>query len=118
MATFITPTYTVRNAQPHVSLDHLSKQLVDLLLPVSVVAAVDVVVVLLAPATQGCVQLERPQEVVALLEVRPDCVDLVDQVLHADDSTFACNTATSVKLTIPFTPMQTACHSTTIHGYN
>jgi len=51
----------------------------------------DVVVVLLAPATQRCVQLKRPEEVVALFEVRPDGVDLVDQVFHADYSTFACN---------------------------
>lgn len=30
-------------------------------------------------------QLEGPQEIVDLLEVRPDCVDLVDKVLDADN---------------------------------
>ena len=34
-------------------------------------------------------QLERPQEVASLLEVRSNCVDLVNQILHTDDAVFA-----------------------------
>ena len=71
-------------------LDHLAQQHVDLVLAVAVVAAVYEVVVLLAPPPVWRVQLERPQEVVGRLEVRSDCVDLVDQVLHTDDAKFAC----------------------------
>ena len=34
-------------------------------------------------------QLDRPEEVGGLLEVRADRVDLVDEVLHADDAILA-----------------------------
>ena len=49
-------------------------------------------VTLLFPATGGGVQFEVPQEVVGLLEVRANCVDLVNQVLHADDAELTWNT--------------------------
>lgn len=39
------------------SLNHPAEELVDLLLAIAEVAALDVVVCLLAPATSGCVQL-------------------------------------------------------------
>ena len=67
-------------------LDHAPEECVDFLLTISVVAAVYVVVVLLAPASERRVQLEGPQEVVGLLEVWSDGEDLVDQVLHTDDA--------------------------------
>ena len=35
------------------------------------------------------VELERPQEVASLLEVRADGVDLMNKVLHADDTVLA-----------------------------
>ena len=44
---------------------------------------------LLPPSTGGVVQLEGPQEVGGVLEVGSDCQDLVDQILHADDSHLA-----------------------------
>lgn len=43
---------------------------------------------LLVHAAAGCGQFEGPQEVVGRLEVLPDCVDLMDQVLHTDDAVF------------------------------
>ena len=42
-----------------------------------------------AEATSGVGQLEGPQEVVGLLEVGANSVDLVDQVLHADNAVLA-----------------------------
>lgn len=44
---------------------------------------------LLVEAAERGVELERPEEVVDLLEVRADGVDLVDQVLHALDAVLA-----------------------------
>ena len=44
---------------------------------------------LLPPSTGGVVQLEGPQEVGGVLEVGSDGQDLVDQILHADDSHLA-----------------------------
>lgn len=40
-------------------------------------------------ATVGAGQLERPDKVVGLLEVGANSVDLVDQVLHADNAVLA-----------------------------
>merc|ERR1719220_1355296 len=70
-------------------IDHASQQLVDFLLPLAVVAAVDEVVVLLPPPAVGRVELEVPQEVVGLLEGGPHGEDLVDEILHTDDVEFA-----------------------------
>lgn len=42
-----------------------------------------------AEATVGVGQLEGPQEVVGLLEVGANGVDLVDQILHADNAELA-----------------------------
>jgi len=42
-----------------------------------------------AEAASWVGQLEWPQEVAGLLEVGSDCVDLVDEVLHADDAVLA-----------------------------
>jgi len=47
------------------------------------------VVGLLAPASASVVQLEMPKEVVGELEVWSDGVNLVDQVLDADDAELA-----------------------------
>lgn len=70
-------------------LQHSSDEFVDVLLSVSVVATNDVVVSLLVEATERRAELERPEEVVSLLEVRADGVNLVDQVLHARDAVLA-----------------------------
>lgn len=62
-------------------------QVVDELLSVTGVTTLDEVEELSSSETTGRVgQLEWPQEVVGLLEVRTNSVDLVDQVLHGDDT--------------------------------
>jgi hypothetical protein len=60
-------------------------QLVDKLLTVARVTTLVEVVALLLPAAQGVAKLERPQEVVGLLEVGAHSVNLVDEVLNAED---------------------------------
>jgi len=70
-------------------LDHLSQQLVDLLLTVTEVTTFDEVVGLLSPSSGGGVELEGPQEVGGVLEVGADSEDLVDQVLNANDAVLA-----------------------------
>jgi len=46
---------------------------------------------LVAESTLGGAKLERPEEVVGLLEVRSDGVDFVDQIFNADDSELTKN---------------------------
>ena len=58
-----------------------------MLLAVAQVAALDEVLELASPeASVGVAQLEGPQEVGRLLEIGADGVDLVHEVLHADDA--------------------------------
>lgn len=72
------------------SLIHLLNQRVDLVFPVTQVTTLDKVLELPGPETSRRVaQLEWPQEVASLLEVGSNSEDLVDQVLHTDDSVFA-----------------------------
>ena len=72
------------------SLIHLLDQRVDLIFPVAQITALHKVLELSRPETSCRVaQLERPQEVAGLLEVGSDGEDLVDQVLHTDDSVLA-----------------------------
>lgn len=56
--------------------------------PVAVVATVDVVVALPAPASGGVVQFEARQEAVGLCEVSAACEDLVHEVFHAHYAVF------------------------------
>lgn len=68
-------------------LVHLPDELVDVLLPVAQVATLNEVLELARPEATGRVgELEWPKEVAGLLEVGADGVDLVDQVLHADNA--------------------------------
>ena len=71
------------------NLDHQPEESVDLVLPVAEVTALNKVVGLLPPSTSGVVQLEGPQEVRGILEVGANSQDLVDEILHADDSHLA-----------------------------
>lgn len=72
------------------NLVHLADETVDVLLTVTSVTTLDVVLELAsAETTVGVGQLEGPEEVVGLLEVGADSVDLVDQILHADDAELA-----------------------------
>lgn len=71
-------------------LVHLPDQSVDVLLPVAKITTLDEVLELpRAEATGWVTQLEGPEEVAGLLEVGADGVDLVDEVLHADDAMLA-----------------------------
>ena len=69
------------------SLVHLPDELVDELLAVTEVTALDEVLELPgAETTSGRGQLEGPEEVGGLLEVGADGVDLVDEVLDRGDA--------------------------------
>lgn len=72
------------------SLVHLADQGVDVLLAVAQVTTLNEVLELAGvEAASGVGQLEGPQEVGGLLEVGADGVDLVDQILHADNAVLA-----------------------------
>ena len=61
-----------------------------MLLPITQITTLNEVLELpRMPPTGGIAQLERPEEVVRLLEVGPNGKDLVDQVLHAHDAILA-----------------------------
>lgn len=58
-----------------------------MLLPVAKITSLDEVLELAgAEATSGVAELEGPQEVGRLLEVGSDRVDLVNEILHTDDT--------------------------------
>jgi hypothetical protein len=72
------------------SLVHLADETVDGLLAVAKVTTLDKVLELAGTeATVGVAELEWPQEVGGLLEVGADGVDLVDEILHADNAVLA-----------------------------
>jgi hypothetical protein len=72
------------------NLVHLADETVDVLLTVTGVTTLDVVLELASTeSTVGVGQLEGPQEVVGLLEVGANGVDLVDEILHADNAELA-----------------------------
>ena len=83
---FSRPTHTNRwNC-----LVHAADESVDVLLTVTKVTALDEVLELAGTeATVGVGELEGPEEVGGLLEVGADSVDLVDEILHADDAVLA-----------------------------
>ena len=68
-----------------INLVHPPDELVDVVLMVIGFTTLNVVVPLLLEASQRRLQLEGPQEVVGLLEVRTDGQDLMHKVLNADD---------------------------------
>jgi len=74
----------------YAGLVHLADEVVDELLTVAKITTLDEVLELAGTeATGGVGQLEGPEEVAGLLEVGADGVDLVDQVLNADDAELA-----------------------------
>lgn len=83
------------NATPNAShvpyhLVHLGDELVDVLFPVSEITTLDEVLEFASLETTSRVRkLERPQKVSGLLEVGAHGVDLVDQILNADDAILA-----------------------------
>merc|ERR1712080_410833 len=70
---------------------HARNELVDHLLAVAPVAATRLVqaVALVNPALLRRGELERPEEVVGLLEVRAHGVNLMDEILNAGDAELA-----------------------------
>lgn len=76
--------------ESRINLVHLADESVDLVLAVTEVTTLDVVLELAgAETTVGVAELERPQEVGGLLEVGSDSEDLVDQILHTEDTVLA-----------------------------
>lgn len=71
-------------------LIHLLNQRIDLLLPIPQITTLDEMLELprLEP-TRRIRQLERPQEVARLFEVRSHGHNLMNQVLHTDDTELA-----------------------------
>lgn len=67
-------------------LVHLSNQAIDVILPVSMVTTFNKVCSLLSVSTTSVAQFEWPQEVVGFLEMLSHREDLVNEVLHADDT--------------------------------
>jgi hypothetical protein len=65
--------------------------LIDEGLAVAMVTSLDVVPSLLSVASACVAQLEGPEEVACLLEVRPNSDYLVDKVFNTDDAIFAQN---------------------------
>ena len=91
---------------------HDADQVVDVVLAVAVLAALNVVQALLGEAAASGGQLEGPQKVGGLLEGGACCVNLVDQVLNADDVVLAqylCMSQT-------FSPKAHACHPSWPHS--
>lgn len=79
----LTPSRTI-------NLVHLADKVVDEELPVTKITALNEVLELAGTeATSGGRELEGPQEVGGLLEVGANGVDLVDEVLNADDAVLA-----------------------------
>lgn len=79
----LTPSHTS-------DLVHLADEVVDEVLPVTEVTALNEVLELAGTeATSGGRELEGPEEVGGLLEVGANGVDLVDEVLNADDAVLA-----------------------------
>ena len=71
-------------------LVHLADELVDVGLPVAEVTTLDEVLELpCPPAASGVGELERPEEVVGLLEVRASGEDLVDEIFDGEDVVLA-----------------------------
>lgn len=75
---------------PVAILVHLSNKSIDLILPIPQITTLHKVLELpRSEATEGIAQLEWPQEVACLLEVRSHGEDLVDQILHTHNAVFS-----------------------------
>ena len=71
-------------------LVHLLDQSVDSVLPISQIAALNIMLEFPLPeSASGIAQLEWPQKVARLLEVRPHHHNFMHQILHTDDAIFA-----------------------------
>jgi hypothetical protein len=73
------------NIESPSNLVHPSNELIDVVLTVTSITALHVVVPLLLQASQWCLQLEWPEEVVCLLEMWANSDYLMNKILNADD---------------------------------
>ena len=71
------------------ALVHFANKLIDLVLSVSVITTLNKVRGNLTEATPWRTELHGPQEVVSFLEVLTHRVDLMDEILNADDTKLA-----------------------------
>ena len=71
------------------NLNHFSQELINLVFSVAKVTTLNKVVGLLSPSSGWSVQLEWPQEIGGVFEIRTNSHDLVDQILNTDDSHLA-----------------------------
>jgi hypothetical protein len=67
------------------NLVHPSDELIDVVLTVTSITTLHVLVPLLLQASQWCLQLEWPEEVVCLLEMWANSHDLMNKIFNADD---------------------------------
>ena len=75
---------------PECHLVHLPDEVIDVLLPIPQITTLNEMFELPLPKpTRRITELKRPQKVARLLKVRPDRVDLMNQVLHAHDTVLA-----------------------------
>jgi len=80
-------SFIYHSEQHYFHLVHLLDELVDVVFPVTQVTTLDEMLELAGlEATSGVAELEGPQEVAGLLEVGADGVDLVDEILDADNA--------------------------------
>lgn len=70
-------------------LEHSLDEIVDLFFSVTPVSVLLERMVFISPSTSGVVELEGPNEVVGLLEVRADLVNLLNEVLNVGDAELA-----------------------------
>merc|ERR1719322_898329 len=71
------------------NLNHFSQELINLVFSVAKVTTLNKVVGLLSPSSGWSVQLEWPQEIGGVFEIRTNCYDLMDQIFNTDDSHLA-----------------------------
>lgn len=72
-------------------LIHPPNKLIDEILTITGITTFNIVIPLLLQTTQRGTKLERPEEVVSLLKVRPNGQDLVNKIFNADNTMFTKN---------------------------
>jgi hypothetical protein len=65
------------------NLNHSLNKFINFVFTVSEITSLNIVIILLAPSSCWCVELEGPDEVVHLLEDTATGVDLIDHILNA-----------------------------------
>lgn len=71
-----------------INLNHFSQQNIDLIFSIAEITAFHEVIGFLPPTASRRIQLERPQEIRRLFEMRPNGINFVDQIFHTDNIVF------------------------------